>query len=396
MFDLGSSIYNGYSSSAYLEQDMNKNVLTDVNTYIKDNNKTYAFEANYIKKWDKSSLTLGTSYSARRNKSTYKYLDNSVYHQRNDEVYFFSEYMQRIKYVTLTGGLGATYVDYKFHETGKGNNSWNFTPQFTAVYRPNSVSQFRVALRSWQFAPSLSQTNITAQQTDGIQWTIGNASLKSSRSYNLALRYSFNLPVVTGSVGTSLFSSPDAIAPYMYWDNDKLFTSYENSKGLKYVRVWFSPQVEVIPHWFYLSGTISYKAENMKGTGYSLYNHTWSGEVTAMLRHKNFAMTVQYRKASRDLFGETVDWGEDFSLVDLRYNLDKWQFGAGCFMPFGKYDQGKVSYNKYYSYEYHLRPDVRFFYVRVAYNLQWGRQKKGVNKMVNANTGTDTSTAASR
>lgn len=396
IFNFKTSFYTGHTSSGYLEQDINNTILNDINTYIKDRNQAYGIKANYIKNWDKSRLTIGGSFTAKRNRSTYVDLDNSVFHQRQNMTYFFGEYFQRVKYVTLTAGIGADYSNYKFKETGKGNNSWNVSPHFTATYKPNSVSQFRLNFSTWQNTPNLSQTNETPQQIDAIQWSIGNPNLSTQFSYNIATKYSFTLPIISGSFGAEGYFIDNVITPYMYWEGDRLINSYENGKGFRQFTLWFAPEVTVIPHWLYLQGSVTYCAENSRGGNYSIYNHNWSGNVQATVSHYGCMLSVMYKRAQRQLYGESIIWGEDCTSIDFGYNWKKWQFGAGCFMPFGKYDQGNICYNKYNKKEFHLKPDSRFFYIKVAYNLQWGKQKKGVNKMINANAQTDASSAASR
>lgn len=114
----------------------------------------------------------------------------------------------------------------------------------------------------------------------------------------LSLRYSYNLPHVSGSFGARAFSSPNAITPYLYWNNDRLITSYENSKGLDNISFWIAPQIEVIPTWMTVSGTLQYTAERMKGNNYKLYNHCWSGDINALLSHWGFTLGVQYKRVS--------------------------------------------------------------------------------------------------
>lgn len=396
--DFNASLYNGRTVSSYTEREpMTADLLTDVRTSIKDCNQAYGIEADYIKSWKYSKFTAGASYTANRNRSTYENLGDEVFHQRQDKVYFFAEYFQRIRKVTLTAGLGAQYTSFHFRETGEGNNTWNLRPQFTATYGPSQSHQFRLGFSSWQSSPSLAETNPVAQQTDGFQWTVGNQSLKTSSSYMLSFRYNFMLPRVMGSFGIRAFTSPDAITPYLQWEGDRLVTSYENSKGLQNLAFYLSPQVEVIPDWLMVSGTLQYKAERMKGHGYRHYNHNWSGDVTAMAQHYGFTLLVQYRKEQSNLWGEKISWGETYSVASLGYNLKNWEFTAGVFCPFTKYDQGSRSFNRYNTNESHLRVDMAPMpFVSVSYNVQWGRQKRGANKLVNVNANVDTSTAAGR
>ena len=395
--DFGASFYNGHSFSNYRElMPESGNVLTDVSTYITDRNQGYAVEADYIKQWNTQRLTVGASYNANRNRSTYRNLDNSVFHQRQDKAYFFAEYYQRINNFTFTAGAGAQYTSFHFRESNQGNHSWNLRPQASLSYSINPNHRLRLGFSSWQTAPSLSETNIAPQQIDGFQWQIGNPNLKTSNSYMLSFRYSFSFPRVYGTFGIRAFSSPDAIAPRLYWEDERLITTFENSRGLKNLVFSLSPQVEVIPDWLAVAGSIEYRAERMEGSGYKLYNHNWSGNAQLMLSHYGFVLSAQYTKSARTLFGERLSWNEDLSIIDLSYNWNKWQFGVGMIMPFGKYDQGSELLSRYNSNVKHMRVDLRIPYISVSYNLQWGRQKGGANKLIDVDANADRSSASGR
>ncbi len=319
-----------------------------------------------------------------------------VFHQRQDKAYFFAEYFHRLNKVTITAGLGAQYTDFLFKETDQGNSSWNLRPQATVTYAVNPRHQFRLSFQSWQSSPSLAESNIAPQQIDGFQWRIGNPDLKTSSSYMLTLRYNFNVPRVSGSFGIRAFSSPDAITPLLYWEGDRLITSYENSRGLQNLSFFLAPQIDIVPGWLMASGYIQYRAERMSGTGYRLYNNDWSGSAAVQLTHWGFVLSGQYIRAQHDLWGEKISWGENLSIIDLAYNLKNWQFSAGIIMPFGEYDQGSKMLSKWNTNEQHMRLDMRMPFISVSYNLQWGRQKRGTQKLVNADANVDQSSAAGR
>ncbi len=396
--DFNASLYNGRTVQSYTEQVAGASEnITDVNTSIKDRNSAYGIEADYIRNWRNSKLTAGVSYTANRNRSTYENLGGEVFNQRQDKVYLFAEYFRRIGKVTLTGGLGAQYTSFHFRETNQGNSSWNLRPQFSATYKPAQSHQLRLGFTSWQTAPSLAETNVAPQQLDGFQWQIGNPNLKTSSSYMLSLNYNFMFPRVMGALGLRAFSSPDAITACYNWADDRLVTSFENSDGLQNLAFYLSPQVEVIPDWVMMSGTLQYKAERMKGRGYRHYNHNWSGGVTAVVQHWGFNLMAQYQKSESSLFGEKLTWGESYSVVSLGYGRDNWEIAAGVYCPFTKYDQGARLYNRYNTNEMHLRIDMAPMpFLQFSYNLQWGRQKRGAGKLVNVDAGVDSSKATRR
>lgn len=397
VIDFSTSLYSGYSSSIYRENYLDAdNYITDIYTHIRDFNQAYAIEADYIKEWNNSKFTGGLNYNANRNRSKYRNLDNAIFHQHQNKIYFFGEYFQRIGKFTFTGGLGAQYTEFFFKETEQGNHSWNLRPQATVTFSPNSKNQFRVNFSSWQTTPSLSETNIAPQQTDGFQWNIGNPNLKTYNNYQLNLRYGFNYGKISGNFNINAYTGPKAIAPYLYWEDERLITSYENSKGKQSLSFRLSPQIEVIPNWLMVSGSLEYLNERTQGQGYKLYNHNWNGNVQGILTHWNFTLQMQYGKAQRTLWGEKLSWGEDFSSITLFYTWKEWQFGAVMFMPFGQYDQGSKMMSKWNTNEEHLRLDFKMFGLGISYNLQWGRQKHGVNKLIDSDASVDKSSAKSR
>ncbi len=397
--DFNGSFYNGRTRRSYTEEeDAGKGaMLSEVNTSIKDRNQAYGIEADYIKNWAQSRFTAGVNYKANRNRSTYENLDGEIFHQRQDRLYFFGEYFQRIKKVTLTAGIGAQYTSFKFKETGQGTDSWNIRPQFTFTYRPNQIHQLRLNFTSWQTPPSLAETNIVAQQVDAFQWTQGNPDIHTSQSYMLTLRYSYDIKRLSGSFGVRAFTSPDAIAPYTYWSQGRLITSYENSKGLQNLSFWLAPSFEAVPGWLWIEAMIQYRAERMKGTCYKLYNHDWSGQGGLIFQHWGWQAIVMYQRAQRDLWGQKISWDEDISLIEVEYNWKKWQFGAGVICPFTKYDQGARSFDPSHTYEKHIRMnDYPKYYLSISYNLQWGRQRRDARKIINADGEVTKSSAAGR
>ncbi len=395
--DFKTQYYTGRTFSDYIEQlPDTHDYLSDIHTNIKDRNQLYAIEADYIKNWSKSRLTAGATYTANRNKSIYENLGGEVFHQRQDKVYFFAEYFQRVNKFTFTAGLGAQYTNFLFKETGLGSDSWNLRPQAAITYSLNPRHNFRLNFESWQSTPSLAETNPTPQRIDGFQWRIGNPDIKTANSYMLTLRYSFQIPRVYGMFGVRAFSSPNAITPLLKWEDDKLITTYENSRGLQNISLFLAPQIEVVPDWLMLSGYLQWRAERMRGTGYSLTNSAWSGNATLQLSHWGFTLSAQYVRAQRDLWGEKISWGEDINMIDLTYNWKQWGFSIGCLLPFGRYDQGSISLSQYNTNERHMRTDFRVPYIGINYNLQWGRQKRKANKLINVGGDTDQSKAGGR
>ncbi|MDE6197575.1 MAG: outer membrane beta-barrel family protein, partial [Muribaculaceae bacterium] len=395
--NMNASLYVGRSWSDYIERTPGAAAaMTDIHTNIRDRNQAYAVEADYIKNWNNARFTAGATYTANRNRSEYVSLGGQIFHQRQDKAYIFAEYYHRFGKWTATAGMGVQYTDFLFKESGRGNHTWSPRPQATVTYSLNQNHNFRLNFTSWQSTPSLAETNIVPQQLDGFQWRVGNQNLKTASSYMLTFRYGFNLPRVNGSFGIRAFSSPDAITPLLHWEDDRLITTYENSRGLQNLSFFAAPQIEIIPGWLMASGYVQYRAERMRGTGYTLHSNAWSGSASIRVMHWGFVLSGQYVRSQRDLWGEKISWGEDLNIVDLSYNWKSWQFAAGVIMPFGRYDQGSKSLSKWNRNEQHMRLNMRMPYISVSYNLQWGRQKRSAERLIDVDAGADRSTAGGR
>ena len=397
IMNFSSSFYFGNTYSDYLEQLPGAGAyINDIHTDIHDRNQAYAIEADYIKNWQNGRLTAGATYTANRNRSAYASLDGAVFHQRQNKVYIFAEYFHRFGKWTATAGMGVQYNDFVFAESGRGTHTWSPRPQATITYSPDQNHNIRLNFTSWQSTPTLAETNVIPQQLDGFQWRLCNQNLKTANSYMMTLRYGFNLPRVSGTFGVRAFSSPNAITPLLRWEGDRLLTTYENSHGLRNLSFFLAPQIEIVPEWFTVSGYLQYRLERMSGTDYLFHHNAWSGSLAAQVTHWGFVLSGRYMSADHDLWGEKISWGESVNMIDLSYNWRSWQFMAGILMPFGKYDQGSRSLSKWNRNEQHMRLDMRMPYIQISYNFQWGRQRRGAEKLVNTDASADRSTAGGR
>ncbi len=395
--DFSSSLFWGRSFSDYVERNpVDMSILNDIHVGIKDRNQAYSLEADYIKNWNSSRLTAGASALLNRNRSTYANFGNPTFHQRQESAYLFAEYFQKLGKWSVSAGIGAQYISFRLRESKRGNNSWGLRPQATITYSPNPSHNFRLNFTSWQTAPTLVQTNIVPQQLDGFQWLIGNPDLRAATSYKLSFRYSFNSKRINASAGINASTSPDAIAPSIKWDDNKLVTTYENSRGLQNITLFFAPEIDIIPKWLSIGADFELTRERMRGTGYSHTNNSWSGNASVRLKHWGFVLSGQYMRSQSILWGEKIYWGESNNIIDLRYNWKDWQFSAGIIRPFGKYDQGSKSVNKWNTNEQHMRVNKRMPFLTISYNLQWGRQKRDTQKLISTEANAERSKAGSR
>lgn len=271
-------------------------------------------------------------------------------------------------------------------------------PRLSAAYRLDRTSQFRLNFSTWQTAPSLSQTDGEPQQIDGFQYQIGNPDLHTYNTYRISLQYNLTLNRMNAKLEGRWTRRPGAIAPWLEWDGDRLITSFENSGGQTDWQVSLSPQVEVIPKTVTISGSLRYIHSISNGTGYRHMINDWSGNVSLAGMYRNFSLIVSFDRNPATLTGEIINTGEKTSDISLSYRINGFQVAAGMFMPFNSYSQSSESLNRYNKNRNVLRSKNfdKMPFIRLSYNFAWGKQKKGVRKLINTEDEIEQSKAAAR
>lgn len=373
--------------------------VTDIGTQIHDNNWSFGLETDYIRQWRKSRLTAGLTWNGYFNRSTYVTSDNTVYHQRQNKLYGFAEYMQMLGPVTATVGIGAEYDEQRMRETDRSMHSWHAKPQLTVTWRKD-WSTLRLTARTYSRTPSLSETNPTMQQIDRFQYQTGNPDLRSYSIWNTSINWAQSFKRINSSLQLGYWSTSDnSIAPIYYWnDADHLIKTFTNGHSNSMWWWQVSASIDIIPDWLSVDGYLRMTRNYSSGPGYSHHNTSWSGNVDAIASHWGFQLIFSYMRANTDLTGEILSRQESFNSIMLNYTWRNWQFGAGLMMPFGRYNQENTQLNRYYSYRQIMRSDFieRMGVIKITYNLQWGKQKQGAKKLIDAGAESMTSSAAGR
>lgn len=396
-FDFDASLFHGRSSHVYRETllDGRDDLLTDVATSIKDRQNTFNIEGTYIKQFSGKRVTAGAQYSSTNARTTRE--SGAVSRQRQDRAYFYAEYFQRVGRVSLTGGLGTQYSG--LHPSGfESSTTWSLRPRVSVSWRAHETSQFRFSFTTGTSTPSSSQTDPNPQQIDGFQYQVGNPSLHTYNNYKAKLQYNFTFPRVSGRLEGVWTRAPHAIAPSLSWVDDKLVTTFENSRGHTSWQVSLSPQVEILHDILVLKGTLRFYRATSEGTGYRHTYTCWSGDIGLSAFYRGLLFDVSYEANPSTLWGETLSHAEKVSTIMVGYRWRGFTFSAGMFMPFTRYSMGSESLNRYNSNSNTLRSRGfdRMPVVRIAYNVNWGRQKKAAQKLINASDDLRQSKAAGR
>ena len=117
-----------------------------------------------------------------------------------------------------------------------------------------------------------------------------------------------------------------------------------------------------------------------------------------MATYRSFMLSATYEVNPSTLSGETISRNEKISTAMLSYRWKGFTFIGGVFMPFNRYSMGSESLNRYNSNRNVLRSNGFNCMptIQIAYNFNWGRQKRGAQKLINADGDIQQSKAAGR
>lgn len=399
VFDVNASYYIGRSVRDYTETPINASQPTiDIDSHIRDNNFAITIESNYIKEWKHSQLTAGLRYTANRNRSTYLSLDNAVYHQSKNRIYFFGEYLHRFGKLSLSTGIGGEYNNIHSREADSRVENLLFQPRATASFRINDASQLRLLFQSWTSTPSLSQMSPVRQEVDGLQATIGNPNLKPFNGYRTTLQYNYSGHRLMGQISAHYFRAPNAIMDYRYYDDNYIVTSYANQSGITDFGLTISPRIIVIPDWFTINGSFSINRKYSHGINYRHSLTDYTGFASISVAHWGFNLNADYRHAWTSLWGESIICGETTSTVTLGYKYKDWQFATGMLIPFGHYSQSTESISRYAHIERTMRTKAieQMPFISISYNMTWGRKQRDASKLINNDAGVQSSSTAGK
>lgn len=399
VFDVNASFYIGRSIRDYTETPVDAPHPTiDIDSRIRDRNFAITAEGDYIKEWQRSQLTAGMRYTANRNRSTYLTLDDAVYHQSKDRIYFFGEYLHRFGKLSLSAGIGGEYNNIHSREADSRVENLLFQPRATASYRFDDKSQLRLLFQSWTSTPSLSQMSPVRQEVDGLQATVGNPNLKPFNGYRTTLQYNYSGQRLMGQISAQYFRAPNAIMDYRYYDGNYIVTSYANQSGLTYYGISISPRVIVIPEWLTINGSFSISRKHSHGINYRHSLTDYTGFASISVSHWGVNLNAEYQHAWTSLWGETITKGETTSTVSLSYKYKDWQFATGMLIPFGHYSQGTETISRYAHIERTMRTKAieQMPFISISYNVAWGRKQQGTTKLINNEAGVQSSSTAGK
>ena len=305
------------------------------------------------------------------------------------ETSVFAEYQSKVKKLNYTVGAGAMRTNYK--QGGASQEKYFFRPTLNLSYQMGKIFWRDNASMSG-YAPSLSALSDVVQNMDAYQVRRGNPDLKSCTYFTNRLSMAYRTKNVSLELSARYSYDHRPIMEETLYEDGKFVRTYDNQKGFHRLIVQGNIQLQPVKQHLSISLNPFFNRYISQGNTYTHTHSNWGfrGSVVGMYRHWTL-MTNMYT-SNHELWGETINKGENYHTVALGYNKGKWAVQAMVMNPFtDDYHQGvenvsRLAPNKQLAFSKDL---TRKFMLNVSFNLDFGKQKQTPGKRID-NEDTDT------
>lgn len=378
------------------------NIDSDYNKNEKDNNNTLILEDFSYDKNKKKSIITEVVYDFNINninvETGIKYKYGILFQNTKNK---FSEGQFELNKQESNVYLSATGKFKKINYSLGVNNKYSFFKGIKSEYKKNNItgnlnisyplSKSSNILFKYQnnlHTPSLSILN--EQQfflaPNFIQK--GNANLKPYNTNSFAFNYYYNKSNSYFMLRAGYEFSIHPVFTHYYLENNQLISSYFNGKKSysKYVafflkKMFFSKKLSLSSYISFFEFKNDFTINNTLSLSGIYYNFILS------FYYKKFIINVKFENPYKKLDDYTIHQVNVNSDINVFYKKNNLKFGMGVYLPF------EESYMNYYISKSPLYHDIskvdifdsaNYFYVRLNYNLSFGKQLKFNKKISNS------------
>lgn len=384
IFNVVGTLIDSKSTHDYKES-LNDTPLSTINSVIDGTKRSIIAEAVYEKDLEeKGTLSAGVRHNQSRTENDYSGDVISNVNLNYAESYLFADYTYRKGGFSLNGGISGKYTYYK--QGDQDYKRFNPQPRVLAQYTFKNNMSLRYRFNMEVSSPSLSDLNDVDQEMDEWQIKRGNPFLKNSTGYSQSLMYSYNTKWFGVELIGAYTYADNPIYETLYVENNRIVNTIENQKDWKRIQVQSTFNIHPFGQYISLQVRPRFSRYMMHGNGYTHTYNNWAVYATLVASYKRWFLNAQMETRHNTLAGETITYGQNFHMVGVGYNADKWNVSAGLFLPFSKdYSQATRNLSKVaasYS-NVHTKDFQALVYVAASINLDFGKRKSAQRQRIN-------------
>lgn len=373
------------SENKYLEKE-NNTAISDIHNKVDGKKYSIISEAIYEKQFQNLTLSAGGKHTQGLADNVYTGDTDIKTDMKNAESYLFAQIQGKIaKKIGYTLGLGGTRIWYK---EGANDATYYFLrPAVQLSYSPNDYFSIKYAFNVNTRTPSLGQLSNVEQQTDSYQINRGNPNLKPYKTYNNRLTFGYNKGMLDLSTTFGYMYFHKLIISTYSIENDKIISFADNQKGQNYLYWSVNATAKIIKDIWTLNGWFGLQRDMFEAESGIKHNYNGLyGGISTNVFYKNILFDCGMNLRPRDLWGENINYGEDWSYVEAGYKYKEARLSLGMSYPFKNYwsagNRNLSSVKPSKSWHY-IKENGHMLYLRFSWNMSFGRKHEAGQKKLN-------------
>lgn len=376
------------NNNLYTEKE-NGTSLTDILNKVEGNKYSIIGEAVYNKEFEKTTFSAGTKHTQGYSDNEYSGNTETSTNLKNAESYIFAQIQGKLfEKLSYTFGLGASRTWFKERENDV--TFYALRPSVQMNYPLNDNLSLKYSFAVQTRTPSLGLLSDVEQQTDSYLIKRGNPDVKPYNSYRNTLAVSYNKGIISASSTFGYYYFPKLFVTTYSIENDKIISYTDNQKAEHYYFWTNDLSIKIIKDIWTVNGTLGMHHDVFKGNSSEHKFDNIYSNFQSNLQYKGYSLIFGSYHRYKELWGEQVYIGDNWSYVEAGYKYKEAKLALGMSLPFesrwsvGSESRSAIMPSKSFTY---ISQNGHMLYLRFSWNTSFGRKHEaGKKSLDNADT----------
>lgn len=376
----------------FYQEKKHSSILTDIFSATRGKKYSFIGEGIYEKNFTDSKISTGIRHQQSLTEN--RYAGTSSAETQMQEAYSsaFIEFSSKVK--SLKYSVGVQGSRSWFNQEGEGYQKYSILPRLRLTYHLSDNAFISYQGQISRSTPALSDMNNVEQLIDSLQMRRGNPNLKMSTVYNNTLNVDYHKGLFSGSLYV-LYQYQQKPNMEETLREGKLFVrTFANQQSWQKLNPELTIKVGPIKDILSLSLTTGINYFDSQGNNYHHTYTNWYYRASAMASYRNWSAYFEIQNHRNDFYGETLNYGENYNMVNVTYRLKQLNIGVMCFNPFSNnYKVGSENFSSLAPSRnwVYMKESSRMFALTLSWNFSFGRKYESAERRLHnedSNAGT--------
>lgn len=379
--------FQEYKETHSYKERRGNELMTDI-FYTEDSKRYWMIlEGIYEKTFQNGAkLSAGLKHTQMYNEIDNKEKELITVGQNQAESYLYTEFQQKLGKFNYSVGIGVSRNDYRQGDVKEIKFTYRPSLKINYNFTDNIYARYNVSV--YNRTPSIYSMNPVVQNIDSLRFRRGNTNLDTYMTYQQVLSAGFKKSFFSADLRIDHRYQDKPIMNQLDYVDGRFMTQPYNQKAFHHLQGELTLKFEPIKNRLtvgFVPGILRYISE---GNNYTHTYTQWRFSAFLNANYKKWMLNIQLWDRYDYFQEETLYGGETWQDVNIGYKTDRFSIFAGMINPFKDWNMKSHNWSA-------LNPSSsntfsnnvsQMPYIKISYNISFGRQFKSVARKVD-NTG---------